>query len=42
MKELAGETGALVELDLPSAGGGPAAGVQSPHQGNSLSQRRNI
>ena len=37
-----GETGVLVGLDLPSAGGGTEAGVRSPHQGNCLSQRRNI
>ena len=42
MKELAGETGVLVGLELPSAGGETEAGVQSPHQGNCLSQRRNI
>ena len=41
-KELAGKTGALVGLDLPSAGGRTEAGVQSPHWGNCLSQRRNI
>ena len=34
MKELAGETGVLVGLDLPSAGGGTEAGVWSPHRGN--------
>ena len=32
----------LVGLDLPSMGGGTEAGVQSPHWGNCLSQRRNI
>ena len=42
MKELGGKTGVLVGLDLPSAGGGTEAGVRSPHQGNCLSQRRNI
>ena len=42
MKKLGGETGVLVGLDLPSAGGGTEAGVQSPHRGNYLSQRRNI
>ena len=42
MKKLGGETGVLVGLDLPSAGGGTEAGVQSPHQGNCLSHRRNI
>ena len=41
-KELGGKTGVLVGLDLPSAGGGTEAGVRSPHQGNCLSQRRNI
>ena len=34
MKELEGETGVLVGLDLPSAGGGTEAGVQSPHGAN--------
>ena len=34
MKELGGKTGVLEGLDLPSAGGGTEAGVQSPHQGN--------
>ena len=42
MKELGGKTGVLVGLDLPLAGGGTEAGVRSPHQGNCLSQRRNI
>ena len=45
MKELGwggGETGVLVELNLPSVGEGTEAGVQSPHLGNCLSQRRNI
>ena len=42
MKELVGETGVLVELDLPSVGGGTEAEVQSPHLGNCLSQRRNM
>ena len=37
-----GETGVLVGLRLPSAGGGTEAGVQSPHQGNYLRQPRNI
>ena len=32
----------LVGLDLPSVDTGTEAGVQSPHQGNCLSQRRNI
>ena len=40
--ELVGETGVLVGLDLPSVGGGTEAGVQSPHQSDCLSQRRNI
>ena len=38
MKELGGKIGVLVGLDLPSAGGGTEAGVQSPHRGNCLSQ----
>ena len=41
-KELGGETGVLVRLDLPSAGGGTEAGIRSPHRGNCLSQRRNL
>ena len=41
-KELGGEIGMLVGLDLPSAGGGTEAGVWPPHQGNCLSQRRNV
>ena len=41
-KKLGGKTGVLVGLDLHSAGGGTEAGVQSPHRGNCLSQRRNI
>ena len=32
MKELAGKTGVLVGLDLPSAGGGTEVAVWSPHQ----------
>ena len=32
----------LVGLDLPSAGGGTEAGIRFSHQGNCLSQRRNI
>jgi len=32
----------LVELDLPSVGGGTEAGVPSPQRGNCLNQRRNI
>ena len=42
MKELGGKTGVLEGLDLPSVGGGTEAGVQSPQQGNCLSQRRHI
>ena len=42
VKELGGKTGVLVGLDLPFVGGGTEAGVQSPHWGNCLSQRRNI
>ena len=42
MKELGGKIGVSVGSDLPSAGGGPEAGVRSPHQGNWLSQRRNL
>ena len=42
MKELGGEMGVLVGLDLPSAGEGTEAGVWSPQRGNCLSQRRNI
>ena len=42
MKELEGKTGVLVGLDLLSAGGETGAGVQSPHGGNCLDQRRNI
>ena len=34
MKELGRETGMFIELDLPSAGGGTEAGIQSPHRGN--------
>ena len=41
-KELGGNTRVLVGLDLPLVGGGMEAGVQAPHQGNCLSQRRNI
>ena len=41
-KELAGKTGALVGLDLPSVGKGTGAGVWSPYRGHCLSQRRNI
>ena len=41
-KELGGKTGVLVELDLPSAGGGTEAGVRSLHRDNYLSQKRNI
>ena len=42
MKELGGERGVLVGLDLPSVSGRTEAGVQSPHWGNCLSQRKNI
>ena len=42
MKELGGKTGVLIGLDLPSASGGTEAGIQSPHWGNCLSQRRHI
>ena len=42
MKELGVKTGVLVGLDLPLVGGATEAGVQSPHWGNCLSQRRNI
>ena len=42
MMELEGKTGVLIGLDLPSAGGRTEAGVQSPHHGNCLNQRRNI
>ena len=38
MKELGGKTGVLVGMDLPSAGRGTEAGVQSLHQGNCLSR----
>ena len=41
-KKLGGETGVLLGLDLCLAGWGTEAGVQSPHWGNCLSQRRNI
>ena len=42
MKELGEKTGVLVGLDLPLAGRETEAGVQSPQQGNCLSQRRHI
>ena len=42
MKELGGKTGVLGGLDLPSAGEGTEAGVQSPYPGSCLSQRRTI
>ena len=42
MKGLGGKTGVLVGLDLPLAGGGTEAGVQSPCWGNCLSQGINI
>ena len=32
----------MVGLDLPLAGGGTEAGLQSLHQGNCLGQRRNL
>ena len=41
-KEPGGKTGVLVGLDLPLDRGGTEAGVQSPHRGNCLNQRRNI
>ena len=41
-KKVGGKTEVLVGLDLPLADGGAEAGVQSPHQGNCLNQRRNI
>lgn len=41
-KEPGGKMGVLVGLDLPSAGGGTEAEVQSAQWGNCLSQRRNI
>ena len=41
-KELGEKTRVLVGLDLPLVGEGTEAGVQAPHQGNCLSQRRNI
>ena len=41
-KELGEKTGVLLGLDLPSVGAGTEAGVQSPHWGNLLGQRRNI
>ena len=41
-KELEGKTWVLLGLDMPSVGGGTEAGVRSPHQGNCLSQKRNI
>ena len=36
MKELGGKTAVLVGQDLPLAGGGTEAGVQSPHRGNCM------
>ena len=42
MKELGGEIGVSVGLDLPLANWGTEVGVQSPNQDNCLSQRRNI
>ena len=41
-KELGRKREVLVGLDLLSEGGGTEAGVQFPHRGNCLSQRRNI
>ena len=41
-KELGGEIGVLIGLDLLSAGGGNEVGVQSPHWNNCISQKRNI
>ena len=41
-KEIGAKRGMLVRLDLPLGCGGTEAGVQSPHQDNCLSQRRNI
>ena len=41
-EELEGKTGVLLGLDMPSVGGGAEARVRSPHQGNCLSQKRNI
>ena len=42
MKELGGKIGVLVGLDLPSAGRGTEAGIQSPHWGNCLSQEKHL
>ena len=42
MKELGGETGVFLELDLPLAGERTEAAVWSPYWGNCLGQRRNI
>ena len=36
MKEFGGQTGVLVVLDLPSAGGGTEAGVPSPYRGKCI------
>ena len=41
-KELGGEIGVLIGLDLLSVGQRTEAGVGFPHWGNYLSQRRNI
>ena len=42
MKELGGKTAVLVGQDLPLAGGGTEAGVQSPHRGNCLRQGETV
>ena len=42
VKELGGNTGVLVELDMPLAGGGTEPAVRSPHLGNCLIQRGSI
>ena len=42
MKEIGGEIGVLVGLDLLLASVGTEEGLQSPQWGNCLSQRRNI
>ena len=41
-KELGEKTGVLVGLYVLSAGGGTEAGIQSPHRGNCLRQRKSI
>ena len=40
--ELGGKAGVLIGRDLPSVDWGTEVGVLSPHQGNCLSQKRNI